>query len=109
MEPGEPSGGWGSGGTLSHSRTICSNITFSLHGEADSLQFASDFIEDFGEVGAVGGGGSFVAFVTDAAHAGIQEIAHGFMVGEAFEGHFRVAAAGGLNFDACEAEPAFDG
>src|SRR5690349_21466732 len=109
MEPGEPSGGCGSGGTLSHSRTICSSIAFGLGRDADSFELCCNFVKHGGETGAVGGGGCFMALIAGAAHAGVKEVAYGFVVGESFEGHFGASSARGLDFDAGEAEPALDG
>ena len=59
---------------------------FRVEGEAEGAHFGGDFVEDGGEAGVgVGGGGG------SAAHAVVEEVAHGGGVGDAFEDHFGAA------------------
>src|ERR1700733_8837490 len=46
--------------------------------------------------------------IVSASHSGVEEIAHGCVVGDALQRHLGShAATGGLDFDAGESEPAF--
>src|SRR5690349_293354 len=100
-EPGVPSGTLGSGGTRRISRTfsrIHSGMGAALLDQGsdgaelsgDAAQGSEDFVvsgRGFGVVGAV--------VLASAAHAGVEEIAHRFMVLETLQGHRAVGAAGG--------------
>lgn len=77
-----------------------------LDGLAELAQFGGDVEEDLSDgISGCGNGGGMAR----ATHAGVEEVTHAFIVGEAFEDHFGIGAAtSGLHFDAGEAEPAFE-